>query len=464
MMTLPPSLLDAISSPCGGRVVLVLGAGCSIEQPTGIPSAALCSRECHRHLVNSGHLAKDECPDPDDLSSVADTVYGKTGKQALIVQQLLSLYPLRVAQPNKGYRLAAALLRERAIHSVITLNFDLALTHALVSVGIGNEIGIINGPADLVHQRGSNVYYIHRNANEPDVERWVLRRVVIDEEWRDHWEEVVTTRVLTAPIVVFAGLGDPAAVLIESTKRIKRATASGTTVFQVDPIEPGDSAFFAALEIDPANYVKTAWCAFMVSLARRVVTEQVEQLKASAFQHATENAIVQPDIDPLLDWLRDTDLLTLGQLRHIWLHQRDGYSPDEQFFRPLLADLLLGLALLAEVKAATATMTLDGPVELRVDGRAIACILLVSGRGSRSRLALEPDLDRLREQFRGRADQPTAVLVAGTNDNWNGAVAPPLDIAGDSDPDDIVTAPNELVWIHVSELRHDPHRVAEMVA
>jgi hypothetical protein len=77
-MPLPADLLEAISSLGGGRVALVIGAGCSIEEPTGLPMSREASREIHRMLVQDGILALGDCADPDDLSLVTDAVFHKT--------------------------------------------------------------------------------------------------------------------------------------------------------------------------------------------------------------------------------------------------------------------------------------------------------------------------------------------------------------------------------------------------
>lgn len=63
-MALPPELLQAVSSPGGGKVALVLGAGCSVEPPTNIPVSSVCSTEIHRLLVADGILQKGDCADP----------------------------------------------------------------------------------------------------------------------------------------------------------------------------------------------------------------------------------------------------------------------------------------------------------------------------------------------------------------------------------------------------------------
>jgi len=58
----------------------------------------------------------------------------------------LDRYNLKLATPNEGYLIAAALLCEGVIATVVTLNFDLALSTAIGQLGGGKLVGIF-GPA-----------------------------------------------------------------------------------------------------------------------------------------------------------------------------------------------------------------------------------------------------------------------------------------------------------------------------
>jgi len=74
-MTLPADLLQAISAQGGGKIALVLGAGCSVEAPTNIPVAKELAMEVYRRLLADGVLQVGECLDPNDLSVVTDSVF-----------------------------------------------------------------------------------------------------------------------------------------------------------------------------------------------------------------------------------------------------------------------------------------------------------------------------------------------------------------------------------------------------
>jgi hypothetical protein len=138
-MSLPPDLLHAIVER-RHRIALVIGAGCSLEHPTNLQLAGVYAEAAHRQLVQDGVLTDTDCPDPSDLSAVASSVVGKTGSQEALVVRL-PRNEFRMAQPNAGYLVAAALLRERVLDAILTLNFDVALTSALVQLGAADVVG-----------------------------------------------------------------------------------------------------------------------------------------------------------------------------------------------------------------------------------------------------------------------------------------------------------------------------------
>ena len=70
--------------PGGGRVALVIGAGCSFELPPGLPLSRQVWRELHDALVHDGILNAGECHGPDDLPVVAQTRNGISSCGVLI--------------------------------------------------------------------------------------------------------------------------------------------------------------------------------------------------------------------------------------------------------------------------------------------------------------------------------------------------------------------------------------------
>lgn len=236
---LPPELLHAVAERAG-RIALVVGAGCSLEQPTGLELATKYSLDVHRQLVQDGLLIEGECEHPEDLSLLTSTVWERHGNQSLVVERL-PRNELRQAQPNDGYLIAAALLREGAVSAVLSLNFDLAMTASLGRVS-AKEVDVVAGPAAIGQLGAATVIYLHRNVDELNADRWILRVEALEEEWQGGWEEIIAQRVMSCPVVVFAGLGSPAAVLTETVARVRKAVGAEHYAFVVDPAEETEYA------------------------------------------------------------------------------------------------------------------------------------------------------------------------------------------------------------------------------
>lgn len=454
-MTLPHELLQAVSAPGGGKITLVVGAGCSLEAPTSIPLAATCSQQCHDRLVANGVLAVGECTLPSNLSCVADAVFAKTGEQRLLVEQLSQQYELKAASPNEGHLLAAALLREGAIASVVTLNFDLALSTAIARLGVGDAVGVIDGPDDLPNKKPFNLYYLHRNANAADPETWVLRTAALETEWKGKWEQVVAAMVLATPVVVFAGLGSPANVLVQSATLIRSAIPKGSKAYQVDPGDPDKSAFFKALALAPDAFVRKSWCDFMEELSRRLGVEHASQLKAAAEALVQREKLHPEDLTGLLDRLQSIGLLNVGRLRASWLLHEKEYCAEEPLARELLADLLLAAALIARVTDTQAVLCEDGVVEFRRGDRTVATHALASGRGTRGQVAIETALRQRRRRLRDRAVPLSGAIIAATLDGGAAPITPPADVILGDTSVSIVFGQTALPMFHVNSLRQD---------
>jgi hypothetical protein len=463
-MVLPAELLQAISTPGGGKVALVVGAGCSVEKPTGVPVSSECSREIYRRLVADGVLVDGDCEDPADLSLVSDAVFRKRDSQRDVVDRLREQYDLKLAPPNLGYSIAAAMLCEGILSSVVTLNFDLALSNALSELGAGRIVGVIERPEDLPYQKNINVYYLHRNVNAADPDLWILRTAALTDDWVGHWEGIIANKVLTAPVVVFAGLGTPVAVLIESTKLLKKALPTTTRLYQADPAKSEDSKFFRELGLDPSSYIQLGWGQLMEKLSERVSTDQTARLNDAVAKKVREDHTQDENLTDLLATLRSLGLVKLGKLRAHWLLHDKPYYPLDANALGLIADLLLALAMMTRISGALAIIVEDGIVEFHREGRIAAAYLIVSGRGHRSKSAVEADVESRLTQYRNRTSPPRGVLVGGTSDAWTTRPTPPRDIVqGEMEEPDVATGPRGLSLLHINELRENNDRIQEVV-
>ncbi len=406
--SLPADLLQAGSS-AAGHIALVVGAGCSLEMPTGLKLAATYSLDIHRRLVEDGLLEEGDCPSPEDLSALTSTVWEKLGSQTPVVSRLPRNH-LRLAQPNAGYLLAAALLRERVIGAVLTLNFDLAMSTALGQLS-GTDIGIVPGPSAVDQVGSAVVVYLHRNVDEPDDNKWILRLEALQDEWRDGWEAVVAQRVMSAPKVVFAGLGSPAAVLTETVGRIRVAIPEAHAAYVVDPAS--ETAFKDALDLPDEAHIQLGWCSFMECLAKRFAAELRHNLgeECRALCVANGWSDERDFVADLCERLHDIGVVSLGRLRASWFMDTDLYVPDDARRRQL-ADLVLGVGLVERHYGATAEFVENGTVRMYREGKILGSFIAASGQGTLRWSALEARVLERIGTLRG-ADRVLSALISG---------------------------------------------------
>ena len=455
-MPVPPELLQNIADEAGGRVVLVIGAGCSKENPTNLELASELAERMYESLLNDHVLEEGDCEDPSDLSLLADAVFEKTGHQRELVGRF-PLMEMRLAPPNQGHRLAAALLLEGGVGHILTLNFDLAMTSALTSLGAGVTVSIVSGPSDFGQIGTQNLVYLHRNV-DADPEDWILRTEALDQDWVDAWEQLLATKLLVAPVTVFAGLGSPAMVLTETVRRIKSLVPEESHIFVVDPYADQDSPFVTALDISPDSIIPLPWIEFMTQLSDRVVTGQRERL-----EKACEELIVNEDLDAenaseLCARLCQLGLLRIGYLRSSWLlDDRPFVSERSDDHRRWLADLLLAVGLAERESGSEAIFFEDGVVEFRRDNEILSSVTIAHGRGHRGWIALEAVLE-VRMKLLTHTPAPNVVLVSGVNGERRPEVSPPDSIVTTlkTEGDLVVTPAHRIVMVATDELRAEP--------
>ena len=457
-LQLPANLLQAIAEPAGGRVAIVVGAGCSHEAPTGLPLADDLSAECFRKLTADGLLAEGDVENPEDLSEVAEAVFRADGSQRELVDRFRP-DDFRQAPPNDGYLIMAALMQEGAITTAMTLNFDLAATTALATLRSSVSISTIRGPEDHHRISARNLIYLHRDINA-DPNDLILRQESLESAWRDRWEQIVTQRVVAGSVTVFAGLGSPASVLIETTKRILQGLGSGASVYVVDPAERENSAFFAALELDPESYIQLGWGDLMLRLASRLVEEQRAELehKGQALIHDLD--LYEEDVTGVCQRLAALGLVNLGVLRAAWLLRDHPYEHHQPAHLPLIADLIVAIAMIERLTASTAAFRSEGIVEFPSANGPVR-VIVCSGGGWMTRAVVESRL-RFRRGKAAPGEHGELLAVAGGLSGPGGPPVAPSSIAGDYEDADITAGEDQFKLLTVTELRNGPEVITEI--
>jgi SIR2-like domain len=435
----PAGLLQAVSSDGGGRLAVVIGAGCSHEPPTDVPLAGTLSTDAARKLVMDGVMVEGECPDPGDLAALASLVFKKTGSQHALISRF-PLARLKMAKPNLGYRLLVALMYERAVSYVLSLNFDLAVQNA--SAELGTPIDVVDTAGQPIPTTPTLVH-LHGSVNGSS-ESLVLRKETIDAAWRGNWEQVVANQILAAPNVLFVGLGSAASVLSETVSMISDAVGGVRTFYQADVVAYGDSDFANKLDVPMDRYIRGGWSAVMTTLANRLAYEQVHTLSITGAQVLRDNQCPEEEVagfQALVGRKKGLSLLALGKMRsYARLDTKRAYIPRTAFEEELIAEPMAKLALICAKKGLFARPTLSGLWSLERDGRSLATALLASGGGVRRLAALEPNMRHICSCIsEGSPSGPDIVLVAGTMPDT--APIDHVDIIADEDRDDLIGHP-----------------------
>lgn len=452
---IPSSLLEAISNPPRGRVALIVGAGCSLESPTCLPLSSDCSEDAYHKLIANNVLAEGDCVEPKDLSLLADVVYAKRNAEQKELVHCLPVTRFRNAEANDGYLIAAALLVERAVGNALTLNYDHAFQNALANVGARDEVAVVYGPDDHGHVGECNLIYLHRNAGA-DPETWILRTEQLEQAWRNSWEEIITSRIAGTPHLIFAGLGYPAAVLVETIRRVRQALKDQVSIYYVDPSEFESSKIAMALSLKKEQHIKMKWGEFMSHLADRVVLEQVNKLRRACADLVRANNIASEDCEQVLGRMRNLGLLKLGKLRAAWQLEQSQYASDRQNESSSYADIVLAIALLERMGTAKSEIGPEGNVALVREGRCLCTIVPIAGKGTRTVASVEPIVrQKMKELDNLLVHKPVLFLLAGV-EGAHEEITLPESIVSGSNPENIAVRIEPLPWYRVPDVRKDP--------
>ena len=453
-MPLPTELLQNIADEAGGRVVLVVGAGCSKENPTNLELAGELAERMHETLLNDHVLDEGDCEDPSDLSLLADAVFEKTGGQTALVERF-PLSAMRLASPNEGHFLAAALLIEGCVGHILTLNFDLAMSSALTMLGAPATVSVVAGPSDFGQIGTQNLVYLHRNVDAP-FEDWILRTEILDQAWVAGWEELLATKLLVAPVTVFVGLGSPARVLTDTVERITKAVPEGSHTFVVDSLGADGSTFADAIGGSPDSIFALTWTEFMNALSERVLAGQRERLERTFDELVASSDLAESLDSAVCARLFQLGLVRLGQLRSAWLLDTRPFAAEgSDDHRLWLADLLVAIGFAEEQSNSEAVFFDDGVIEFRRENEILSSVIVAHGRGHRGWVALESHL-AVKAKRLVHDPAPSVVLVAGVNGEHRPHVSTPDSIVSNESGDLVVARQERIVMVAANEVRTEP--------
>lgn len=467
-MSLPEQLLNAVADVNGGKIVIITGAGVSVEPPTAIPVASKCAEIAHARLVADGILSHGECTSPKDLSALADLVVAKRGSQLDLVRRL-PIEAMRTAKPNDGHLIAIGLMIEGVIANIITLNYDLAFSNALSNLGVQSGISIIRGPEDHTELGTRNVIYLHRSV-DADKNTWVLTKRALDKEWKNGWEELIVRFAAAAPFVVFAGLGSSCGVLTHTSKKIRDAAGDAVHAILIGPSAQASSPFATETRIPVANCIKIGWVDFMRSLANRFLEKLGGELIRTSRVLALREGWVDShgdaseDITLLVSQIKAMGMVSFAIIRARWHLSEERYIKTDERQVESVADILIAVALIERLTEVKSQLLECGRVQFS-SGVRESEVVVVSGNGSLRWGSLEATL-KSREKYlqvpkpRSSVKRVLAVEVTGIKPEH---MATPESIIDRREESDLVRCGEGVRFVSVDEIRQNPLLAQELL-
>ena len=361
---------------------------------------------------------------------------------------------MRLARPNEGHKFLVALMSEGAISHTLSLNFDLAVQNAATELGL--TLTVVDRVNDLV-PASNCVVHLHGSVSSAP-EDWILRAEVIDDAWKQGWQQVIAQQILAVPSVLFVGLGSAAPVLTETVGMIGAAVGGSSSLFQADVSEHEKNGFAQQLHIQDDRYVRTGWSGIMSALADRVAKEQVHLLKTTGAAVLTDNG---QDEGTLAIWgsaagkLGAMTLLALGRFRaNLEVEATARYLPrtsqrDEWMVAPIVV-----LAQAAGEHDLEIAPIGSGVWTIQRNGRVIARALLATGKGTRKLAAVESSIQNLSRDIQEMSGVPLDFVIVGATTPSEVRlehVSVPADIVEEPAADDIVTGPAPARLVDISD-------------
>jgi hypothetical protein len=279
--------------------------------------------------------------------------------------------------------------------------------------------------------------------------------------WQNQWQGALAGSVLTAPVLVFAGLGSPAPILEATINRIWSEIGEHQQCYFVDPVPRASSGLYNCMARPKDGYVELSWCSFMRELADAVVKGQLQRLAQMCSAIVAARGMTALDLSRVIAVIAAAGLIALGELRANWLRKNRAYLPESQSQNELIADLFLGIALIEQLTQSTCRLENRSEFSFWRDATLIGTLQVASGCGVMDALLVQTQLTREGSAY--GAQKFRSVLVAHVIGSVEDETVPlPMDVA-DAEarvPDDIVSPEEKPALLSLEKLRGQPNAIS----
>ena len=456
IIQLSNELMAALERVDGNGIVLVIGAGSSIDDPTGLKLGSHYSQLAHDVLCRRGVLSAQ--PNPWDLAELADAVIAATGSQDQLVAEL-PIQRMRLATPNRGHELAAALQADGFVRSILSLNYDTAMEAAIAHLGSA-DVHVIERKEDLPPTRTKLLIYLHGSANGP-TQDLVLTTADLDSSWQGSWKELIANQTMLAPVVAFVGLGSSASLLSSTLQKVKDGIGNAAAFLLVGPGDQSATTFAKSIGADDAHCLDCGWSDFMQACAAYALATLVGLSSAKFREIERQKSVPVVDTAAVMDSIGRLDYMEYGAARAKWfgVENRRRYLPHPAADTAELSHLADLIHFIAEVESWVGAKARFSDGDIEINGTRIT--LLAS---------MEPaDFETAVTKIRSRtadistALRPSIAVIARTNPPQT--VAAPASIVHGGNEDltdglnagiDIIRSQTDVAMLFLPDVRVDP--------
>lgn len=263
--------IDFVQAAKHRRLVLYLGAGISVAEPSGGPTGPTVANAL-RPFVAQMLETDEENLTGLSLEALAQRVAAEAHDRLEELRiRAASAFDFRGMEPNFGHEAAALLLREGLVQ-LISVNWDCGIEQAGLEAGVA-----IQGVADLAQSLELShdllIYKVHGCAKRPST----LAITQDEVDAPQTWAISRTQNALTGGVVVFVGLGTIGLYVEEPFADLVSTWASPAATFAfVDPQLPEPWRLALGDEQAAHTHIPRTADAFLDELLRAVIRDALD--------------------------------------------------------------------------------------------------------------------------------------------------------------------------------------------
>jgi hypothetical protein len=216
------------------------------------------------------------------------------------------------------------------------------------------------------------------------------------------------------------------------------------------------------LKLVPQNYIQLKWSALMHAVAGHLVRRMCDALLDVARNIEHERAYPSGSVADTCARLQQLDLVDLGKLRASWLLSSEPYQVEVAAQSPLLADILLGIAMMESRFGRKAQFAPTGIVALAGDHGVSPIVAFATGGGYLNWLTVEAKLTTRLALLPVGTPRPLYAVVSAVHGGRIQVASPP-DIVREVDEHSVIFG-RQLTMLEMEEVRTNPDLAEKLVA